>query len=230
MARNVPNPPAGKKINKHIGALETAGWGAYYVASTGLSVAQTATSTSTLAVCSAAAAGAAVSATGVGLVIAAGALTIGSTAVNARAAHKSRIHRKHLREIEANYSSYDCYGFQQVGVMTEHFEIAQRILPYIVKQKGKKYGRRVRYAIPGVNLFSTLRAVGTNGWKRFKGKLGKERLDAAEWLIGHLFTHDCELVEAIIAELFSEKEMLWVKYHCEADVAIPLIAHKLRST
>ena len=118
MAQSIPNAPAGKKINKHNALMETAGWGGYYAASTGITIAQMATNTSTMAIASAVAAGGAVSATGVGLVVAGGALTIASCAVNARSAHKSRIHRQNLREIFADRncpSRYDCFGVGQPG-------------------------------------------------------------------------------------------------------------------
>ena len=88
----------------------------------------------------------------------------------------------------------------------------------------------MRYAIPGVNLFSTFRAMGTKFTKKYiTHTLGVERTRAAEWLVTHLFTHNCDLTEAIIAELYSHDEMLWIKYHADEDVAVGLIAHKLRS-
>ncbi len=233
MAKKVPKAPKKNRVNKHIGLKETVGWGTYTVASYGITAAQMATGTSTSALVAAVAAGGAVSATGVGLVAAAGALTIGNTYINAKAAHKTRKHRANLREIFRNRyhsSKYDCYGVGALADWNEHNQIAEQILPYVIEQKSKKYGRRVRYAIPGVNLLSTFRAVGTKGWKALRRTLGEERKEAAKWMTGHLFTHNCDLVEAIIAELFSYEEMLWMKMHADEEVATTCLAHKLRST
>ena len=53
---------------------------------------------------------------------------------------------------------------------------------------------------------------------------------SAMWLANHLLSHDCALTEAIIAELYSHEEMLWIKYHCDGENAVGFIAEKMRST
>lgn len=228
MAHNIPNPPKGTPINRHW-KLKTGGRIGSGLTSLGVSIGQTATGNGTLTVLSAAAAGAAVSATGVGLVITAGVLTIGSSAVAARAAHKTRKHRKHLKDIYANRNEYDCAGVDDTNIF-HHKVISEDILPYVIKQKGKKFRRKVMGSIPGVGLLESLRSFGKMGWKRITGTKGKERRNAAMWMANHLLSHNCELVEAIIAELYSEEEMLWIKYHCDGENATHFIFEKLAST
>ncbi|MEK6238686.1 MAG: hypothetical protein N2C14_28535, partial [Planctomycetales bacterium] len=98
------------------------------------------------------------------------------------------------------------------------------------KQKGEKFARRTAFAVPGVNLFATLHSVGRAGWKKFVTKnKGEQRNRAAGRLVRHHFTHDCGLAEAIIGELYSEQEMLWIKHHCDWDFATQIIAAKLKS-
>jgi hypothetical protein len=225
----VQEPPAGTAINrwrteKQVGKAGMA------VAGAGVQVAQFVTGTSTVALV---AAGAAASATGIGLVVTGAALTLGTAAFSAVAAHKSRLHRNSLQAIFDRVNAYACgpvtTGSDAEINRFEHKCIAQDVLPYIIEQKNKKYHRKVVGAVPGVGLLETARAIGKKAYKAATGSLGIERNRSARWLARHLITHNCGLTQAIVAELYSFEEMLWMLDQ-EFDAVVKLLEDKLKST
>ena len=225
----IEEPPSGKTVNrwreyKQAGKIGMAGAGA------GIQVAQFATGTGTLALI---AAGSAASATGIGLVVTGAVLTLATAGFSAVSAHKSRLHRNTLQAIFERRKEFICrvIDAKEPGGIN-HFEhqcISEDVLPYLIEQKNKKYHRKVVGAVPGLGLAETLRAVGKKAYKAASGTLGVERNRSARWMAKHLITHDCALVQAIIAELFSFEEMVWIKDQ-EFDEVVKLIEGKMKST
>lgn len=225
----IEEPPSGKIVNrwrdyKRAGKIGMIG------ASAGIQVAQMATGTGTLALI---AAGSAASATGIGLVVTGAVFTLVTAGCSAVSAHKSRLHRNGLQAIYERRKAYICRMVDPADTKGinhfEHKSISEDVLPYLVEQKNKKYHRKVVGAVPGIGLAETLRAVGKKAYKAASGTLGLERNRSARWLAKHLITHDCALAQAIVAELFSFEEMVWIKDQ-EFDEVVKLIEGKMKST
>lgn len=225
----IEEPPPGKAVNrwreyKQAGKIGMAGAGV------GIQVAQLATGTGTMALI---AAGAAASATGIGLVVTGAVLTLATAGCSAVSAHKSRLHRNGLQAIYERRNAFVCGPVDKADPTSmnhfEHKSISEDVLPYLVEQKNKKYHRKVVGAVPGLGLAETLRAVGKKAYKAASGSLGVERNRSARWLARHLITHDCAMTQAIVAELFSFEEMVWIKDQ-EFDDVVKLIEGKMKST
>jgi hypothetical protein len=228
MPHSIPNPPQGKIINRHWNLKTGAKIGAA-AGSVGVAIAQTATGTSTLAVL--AAAGAGVSATGVGLAVTGGVLTVTSTVVSGRAAYKTYKHKKHLKEIHAQRGQFACNPADVTDFNVFHHKvIANDVLPYVISKKSSKLVRKGASTVPGLSLLEGIRAVSKKGYKWTRGTLGENRTNASMWLANHLLSHNCGLAEAIVAELYSHDEMLWMKYHCSGENAVNLLKEKMKST
>lgn len=200
------------------------------VAGVGVQVAQYATGASTLALVTA---GAAASATGIGLIVTGAALTLSTSILSARSAYKSREHRNHLQAIQDRVNAYACMSIDANDRASlrpiEHQVIADGVLPYLIEQKSTKYHRKVVGAVPGVGLLESVRAIGKKAYKAATGTLGVKRHRAARWLALHLITHNCGLAQAIVAELYSFEEMLWIKDQ-EFTEVIKLLEDKMKST
>jgi hypothetical protein len=199
------------------------------MAGVGVQVAQQATGASTLALLTA---GAAASATGIGLIVTGAALTLSTSILSARSAYKSREHRNHLQAIQDRVNAYACMSIDGKDAALrpiEHQTIADGVLPYLIEQKSTKYHRKVVGAMPGLGLLESVRAVGNKAYKAYSGTLGVKRKRAARWLAWHLITHNCGLAQAIVAELYSFEEMLWIKDQEFKDV-VGLLEDKMKST
>ncbi|WP_444897196.1 hypothetical protein ACJJI5_13390 [Microbulbifer sp. EKSA008] len=211
----------GKVVSRHRTAKAVAGGvgsAAYY----GVWGAQTATGATLTGLATGAAA--ATSATGIGLVVAGTALSIGYAGLAARSAYKTNNHLNALKKIYENRKSYSCPCKGSVA----HDYVSGQVLPYIIEQKSKKLHRKMVEATPGIASVEYARKAVKNLYKRSQGTLGKKRTFAAEWLAQHLISHDCELANAIVAELYSEEEMLWIRTQ-DNDVVAPLLELKLKS-
>ncbi|MEM1160974.1 MAG: hypothetical protein AAGJ28_08580 [Pseudomonadota bacterium] len=170
-------------------------------------------------------------ATGVGLVVAGAAMTVGSTAIQAKASISSRRHKKALEQILASNgeSASMCVGL--MGSRRddeEHQMILDTVLPYIIAQKRKKMIRRGVGAIPVVGLGETFRSIGKKIKKLSSGTLGQEREEMAMVLAKHYITHDCLLCQQIIAELLSDEEEEWLRFQ-EFKIVAAILAEKMRS-
>lgn len=196
-------------------------------ASVGVAVAQTATGQTTLALATGAAAA---SATGIGLVVAAGALTIGTSALAARSAYKTKAHRDNLMAIYERRHSYSCTCVCEGDEINlfQHKVIAEDVLPYIISKKGSKYHRKIAVASVAFSGVEAARSMGKSIYKRIRGTRGRNRRKAAIWLGDHLITHNCGLAQAIVADLYSYEEMLWMQTLDLKDL-IPLLMNKMRS-
>jgi len=225
-----------KPVNRWRTAKVTAKVG-MQAASAGVSVAGQALHVPNIALV---AAGAAASATGIGLVVTGAALTLTAATLSAVSAHKSRLHRNALGEIQKRVNSFECMPLidnnpeimdRQVTVqdMAAHQKLVDEVLPYAIAQKNSKYHRKVVGAVPVVGLVESLRAVGNKAYKMAKGTQGVERKAHARVLAGHLITHDCALAQAIVAELYGFEEMLWLKDQ-DYDQVVELLEGKLKST
>lgn len=226
---DVPPPPSGKIINRHR-ALKQAAKGGMSAASVGISAAQMGTGTGALALIAGA-----TSATGIGLVVTGGVLTVASSILSGRSAYKTKKHIDGLKDIEANAASMSCTMVhdERLGsfASAQHHDIVVRhILPYILKKKRSKLYRKAASTIPGVSLLEGIRAIGKKGYKYAKGTLGANREAAATWLAHHFLTYDCEVSNAIVAELYgSEDEMIWLREQ-DAEVVVALLMEKMKST
>ncbi len=219
-----------RPVNRHRTQKRVAS-GMSSAASLGLSGAQIGTGTSALAVGGAVVAGAAVSATGVGLVAAAGALTIGSMATNARSLIRTISHCDRLKAIKAgydkgNYQMCDCLS-DDAGMGHDHDWIGTKVLPYIIGQKTEKAAKKGVGTV-GAGLLVTAYSIGRWAYKSMASTKGVKRSFYAHVLARHLVTHECALADAIVAELLSPAEMLSLK-HENSDVAGAAIKDKMKS-
>ena len=225
---DIQPPPEGTPVNRWRTTKRTGKVG-LVAAGVGVQVAQYATGASTLALVTA---GAAASATGIGLIVTGAALTLSSAVLSARSANKSRLHRNHLQEIYDRRNAYACRPVDENDRALQplaHQTVAEGVLPYLIQQKSTKYHRKVVGAVPGVGLLETVRAVGKKAYKAATGTLGVKRHRAARWLALHLITCNCGLSQAIVAELYSFQEMLWIKDQ-EFKEVIKLLEDKMKST
>jgi hypothetical protein len=221
-------PPEGTPVNRWRTTKRTGKVG-LTIAGVGVQVAQQATGASTLALLTA---GAAASATGIGLIVTGAALTLSTSILSARSAYKSREHRNHLQAIQDRVNAYACMTIDGKDASLrpiEHQTIADGVLPYLIEQKSTKYHRKVVGAVPGLGLLESVRAIGNKAYKAATGTLGVKRHRAARWLALHLITHNCGLAQAIVAELYSFEEMLWIKDQ-EFKEVVKLLEDKMKST
>ena len=213
-------------VNRHR-VLKQAGNMGAMVASTGVSVTQQVLQTGS--VIAMATGAAAVSAPGVGLVATGMVIYGAQLGVSARAAHKSRLHWQNLKKIRDRAGAYQCAGLGGTGNdFEEHQTLIRDILPYIISQKGKKFGRRVAGAIPVASEGEMFRAGVRKIYKKIKGRAGDDRERAATWLTRHTFTHNCGLVQNIIAELLSYEEAIYLQT-MKFDKAMPILKDKMKS-
>ncbi|MCO1335112.1 hypothetical protein MO867_12300 [Microbulbifer sp. OS29] len=211
----------GKVVSRHRTAkmvAGTVGSAAYY----GTWGAQTATGATLTGLATGTAV--ATSATGIGLIVAGTALSVGYAGLAARSAYKTHNHLNALKKIYASRKTYDCPCQGSIA----HDYVSGQVLPYIIQQKTKKLHRKMVESAPGISTAEYTRKALKNIYKRTRGTLGKKRTFAAEWLAQHLISHDCELANAIVAELYSEEEMLWIRTQ-DNDVVAPLLELKLKS-
>lgn len=211
---------------------------AYTVASVGSSIqkgvaiGQVATSTSNFAGLAAATVTGA-SATGFGLLVVGGVMMIGGAVKDGVAWKKTKAHVRGLKEVSAGGAS-DCFhcNIDKVAVLAEHSIIKNRVLPYVISKKQSKQSRKAMSsfgAIAGGGLAQSLRGLAKGGWKKLRGTKGKNRRHASQWLTHHFLTHDCELSNAIVSELYSVDEMMWLKTQRPA-IVVDLLMEKMKST
>lgn len=173
--------------------------------------------------------GAAASATGIGLVVAGAALTAATMGSSAVSAYKTYNHRSNLQSILERKSCYGCRTWEgRDSNYKEHSKIADEILPYIISQKTEKLAKKA-IGTTGLGVLTSGYGVVRNLYKRAVGTLGAERGAAASWLSLHFMTHNCGLAQAIVAELYSFEEMLWL-LEKDTDTATPLLMAKMTST
>lgn len=200
------------------------------VGSMGVSVASLATGTNSLAVAGAIAAGAAVSATGVGLVVAGGVLTLASIGTNATSMVKTAAHVTALKKIRSHLGEFrrcNCPdpSFVRLDMACDHDWIGNKVLPYIISQKTEKAVKKGVGVLPGASILTNAYRLGRYAFKKDRGK---KRGFLAYVLTRHLITHDCMLAGAIVAELFSDQEMLVLR-RFDSDQSSPVIARKMKS-
>lgn len=207
-------------------------WGAYWLASTGASVGTNLSGGGTLAMVGLGTTLFTVSAaTGVGLVIGGCAVMVGSSIIQAKSAWSSRKHKKALEVIlqNAGRDAPMCNGLMGTRCdHEEHMEILDTVLPYVIKQKGKKAFRRGIGSIPIVSLGETVRSVKRKIGKKLSGSLGKERESHAHVLAKHFITHDCMLCQSIVSELLSDEEEEWLRYQ-EFPIVKGVLMEKFKS-
>lgn len=179
--------------------------------------------------------GAAASATGIGLVISGAVLTVGTMGASAVSAYKTYNHRANLQEIFGRKGCYACRKWPAHGTagdQKEHMLIADKILPYIISQKGEKLAKKSVAAVGGLagagiltSGYGAIRAI----YKAAMGTKGVARGENAVALTHHFVTHNCGLAQAIIAELYSFEEMLWLLTQ-DDDTITPFVMKKMAST
>ena len=207
-------------VNRHR-LLKTVTNSSSSVASTGISVASTATGVTAgslgkaLVVGGTAGLGTAATAAG-GLIVlpAAGlAMTVGGMGLAGRSWYKTSKHIHGLEDIERKAEEFECES-----VLAEdrnalmHREIVTTVLPYILSQKKRKRWRK-RAAVTGIGALGVAAHSGARKVKKHLNRtLGHDRADMARKLTEHFITHNCQLCDAVIAELLSEREMETLKY------------------
>jgi hypothetical protein len=200
------------------------------VGSMSITAASLATGTNSLAVAGAIAAGAAVSATGIGLVVTGGVLTLTSMATNATSMVKTAAHVMGLKKICGKLGEFRGCNCVNVGLVSaemaqDHDWIGRKVLPYIISQKTEKAVKKGVGVVPGASLLTNMYRLGRFAFKKDRGK---KRGFYAYVLTRHLITHDCMLAGAIVAELFSDREMLTLRMF-DSDQSSPIIAGKMKS-
>ncbi len=161
---------------------------------------------------------------GTALLIGGGVATVAGSALAARSTYRTNNHINNLKHIQMHWQAYRCDAKGD----TAHAYIGDQILPYIIRKKRSKLSRKARSILPGVGAVETVRGALKNLYKRKTGRLHKNRTFAAEWLAVHLISHNCELAEAIVSELYSPKEMEYLKT-LDSDEVAPLLMDKMKS-
>lgn len=148
---------------------------------------------------------------------------------------KDALHKYPSTATEAG-NGFPCKPLVGVKVVniTEHDEIRNDVLSYLIEQKRKKRFNKALASIPSVGMITTAKSVATaaitaesmlrNGF----GSRPNLRLLAAKKLTDHFFTHNCPLAQDILSELFSgEDKMEWLKWQ-EYKVVVGLIMMKFK--
>lgn len=108
-----------------------------------------------------------------------------------------------------------------------HAYVLDKVLPYIIEQKEKKLFRK-KVSTFGGGAAVSLYQVFHGARKAWQGHRGVVRGFYADVLATHLITHDCELADAIVDELYSEAECKVIK-RMDSKPAGELLADKMRS-
>ncbi len=119
--------------------------------------------------------------------------------------------------------TYPCHASH----LQSHHRVRAEVLPHLVQQQqtvGKQDEGKSGSA--GQSLAETLRQLHRS---ETKDELGKEQAAMAQVLAEHLLRSDCKLAEAIVAQLFDERSMFWIKNECNLEAAVELIGEQLRS-
>jgi hypothetical protein len=185
--------------------------------------------------------GAAVGATGVGLIAGAAAAQVITSGLAIRAAVKTNRHIKVLQDLYNRREAFagpDYCGsildsrdtpYQTSASTKSHDLIANHVLPYIIQKKTSKLHRKVLTAAPVLGSGETVRAILKLAYKKARGTQGKHRALAARWLAYHFLSCDCYLTQAIISDLHSVEEMLWLRDQTYSEIA-ECLAMKIKST
>ena len=182
-----------------------------------------------------------VSATGIGAVAVGGLATVVGSGLAINAYRKTSNHLKNLMDLYNHRNSPDlkrCGIFGEANPLVPgagaldpaaHDIVANQVLPYIIKQKSRKMGRKKIAAVPVIGLVEGGRAILHNLAKRWSGTQGQARVERARWLANHFCEYDCEISKQIVVELYSVEEMYWLLDQEPEEVA-QLLAEKMQST
>ena len=221
------------KVDRHKTAKDIAKK-SMMVAKKGISVAQMATGQSgAMGLAKNAAIGASVglSATGVGLLVTSSTFAVINSGLAIKSARSTHLHIRGLEKIseaKKGLKCDSCSGVSRNG--SDHELISNTILPAIISKKKLKRARKGVSGVPVLGGMLASAHSAKNGLvKRLKGNRGEKRHFHAEVLARHLVTHQCELAQSIVAELFSENEALEIM-RMNTGKAGPLICSKMRST
>ncbi|ARU58417.1 MAG: hypothetical protein MI864_17455 [Pseudomonadales bacterium] len=188
------------------GMVKTVGKGVVNVGSSAFSTA-TNTGMSTLAYTAITGGTVALSATGIGAVATAGAVALGSSITAGISLHKTLQHIKNLEEIQKQQGVRFCEGDSH-----QHNYILNTVLPYIIAQKKRKMRRKGEETVPILGgMCTTLEEGARSIFKRVSGSRGKQRHHMAQALTVHLVSCECNLAQDIVAELWSNEEMMAIR-------------------
>ncbi|WP_282609419.1 hypothetical protein [Pelagibius sp. Alg239-R121] len=191
----LPKPPGNKILDRNT-MLKKAGNASSTVASYGVSVAQIATSSPGVV---ALATGATLAGAGpIGLLVASLVFSVGFSVQAGISATKTHQHIKELEGILAGASGCSCSKPNS----HDHSHVLSTALPYIIKKKKAKRGRKAFSTVPFAVGLESGRSMLKAGWKKIKGTKGRARNYHALVLSRHHCTSDCELTAAIIKSLF----------------------------
>jgi hypothetical protein len=194
----------------------------------GVTAAQGATHTGVLALMMGAAGAA--SATGIGLAAVGGALTVGGMALGAASAYSTKKHLDLLEEIYRNRNNIpqcEILALRRRADGVHHLYIANVILPWIIRQKKLKFGKKLASA-GGLGLVMSAGSAVRKAYKWGKGNLGKDRSSYADILARHLLTHECDLTKQIVEALCGQQK-LQEFLNQDTDTVAPQIAEKMKS-
>jgi len=206
------------------GTLKTIGKGALFVGSSAM---QTATNTgfSTMAYTAATGGAVAISSTGIGAIALAGTYAVGSSIAAGVSVYKTHNHIANLQKIHDRGCKR---GFCE-GDANDHNTIYTHVLPYIIDKKKRKLRRKGEETVPLLGSLATTFETGARSlWKRARGTRGTERHYYAQVLTCHLVSCTCDMVEDIVAELWSLDEMRAIR-RMDSDVAGYYIFQKMAS-
>jgi hypothetical protein len=227
--------PSGE-INRHRG-LKFLGKGALIGGKASLTAATAATTamgmkTGVVAVAAVATgtATAASMATGIGLAAATAALTIGQSAVSANSLRKTIGHIDGLTDIQRKvslgmYPVTECEPINAKDAVVYHQFIADKVLPYIIRQKKLKAAKKGVGIVPGAIFVTGLYAAG----RKMTTGVGLKRTFYANVLGEHLITCNCKLAKAIVENLMGSATDMVQLMLMDLSAVTPILAPKMKS-
>ena len=151
-----------------------------------------------------------------------------ASAMSLRSAWKSHRHARALKALRERQDGAACTLVDGDSRDDHGHALMSEVLDYCIDQKSEKTLRRGVGAVPGIGVLETGYAAARKVGKWWTGSLGQRRAAMAETLAEHLLTHNCFLAQAIVSELYSVEEMLWMLGQ-DFDVVAPLLAGKMKS-
>lgn len=228
----MPNPISSKRnhLFKKAGKLTKVGGS---ITNTTIAYAEKSGTVKTI---SALATGTAVSSTGIGLLIASGALTLAGGALAAKSAVRTSNHIRTLNwlsSIRGDLVKYPHLNACNCNHASDHSEVVDRILPYILAKKRAKLHRKVAVAstLGVAGTLETARAISKGAYKLVRGTKGKNRRSHAFRLAIHFKSFDCKLTDLLVQNLLmlTDNE-LDVFRGLDLNIVSEMLEQKMKST
>lgn len=131
-----------------------------------------------------------------------------------------------LEEIQAREVLADGYRCHDPNPH-RHQRIVREVLPFIIERHAMRPECPERKeGAAGQRLTETLRRLQNADTYSDRGQ---KTTELAELLAGHLLSTECQLAEAIVAELFDRRCMFWIKNECQLKAGAVLICEAMQS-